>query len=218
MGSFYEDAIVAIQKAVDEQFGGNVAKASRAWGIDNDNLSKWLKKARVPSLDKISPILARICEYSFLPESGGTMKRAGFYAPLEKVEGEDLPAIPVIGHTGAGDAVELFGMTPEFWLPVLPQYFRAGMIGLVVDGDSMDPTIHKGAVVGIMPYDGSITEGGIYLVHRPPFGRTIKRIRMSDENKIELYSDNPLYKPTIIATEGYEGIIAGRIVWIWQGC
>ena len=154
----------------------------------------------------------------FFPPALPTIKRIGPNAPIEKIEGENLPAIPVLGHTGAGDAIELFGMAPEFWLPVLPQYFRAGMIGLVVDGDSMEPTIHKGAVVGIMPYDGSISEGGIYLVHRPPFGRTIKRIRMGDEDKIELHSDNPIYKPTLVTPEGHEGLIAGKRVWIWQGC
>lgn len=218
MGNFYEDALAAIKKAVQEQFEGNVARASREWGVENDNLNKWLKKSRVPTLDKISPILARICEYSFPHDSSGVMKRIGDYAPTEKVQGDDLPAIPVLGHTGAGNAVELFSQVAEVWLPVLPQYFKIGMIGLVVDGDSMEPTIHKGAVVGVMPYDGSISEGGIYLVQRPPFGRTIKRIRMGDDGRIELHSDNPLYKPVIVTPEGYEGIIAGRIVWIWQGC
>lgn len=154
----------------------------------------------------------------FFPPEVPTIKRVGPNAPVEKVEGEDLPSIPVLGHTGAGNAVELFSQVAEVWLPVLPQYFRTGMIGLVVDGTSMEPTIHKGAVVGIMPYDGSINDGGIYLVQMPPFGRTIKRIRMGDEGKIELCSDNPIFKPVIVAPEGYEGIISGRIVWIWQGC
>ena len=218
MANFYENALAAIQKAVDEQFNGNITNASREWGIQNDNLHKWLKRTRVPTLDKISPILERLCEYSFRQEPHGIIHRVGEHAPIEKVEGETLPTIPVVGMTGAGDAVELFSASPDYLLPVLPQYFRPGIIGLVVEGDSMEPTIKRGAVVGVLPYDGSISEGGIYLVQRPPFGRTIKRVRMGDNNLIELHSDNPSYKPVMIDPEGYEGIIVGRVVWIWQVC
>lgn len=218
MESFYEEALAAIQRAVEEQFEGNIARASRAWGVENDNLHKWLKRSRVPTLDKISPILAQICEYSFNKQPGCAIRRTGVNAPVEKIEGEDLASIPVMGHTGAGNAVELFSQIPDFWLPVLPQYFRRNVIGLVVDGDSMEPTIHKGAVVGIIPFDGNITEGGIYLVQIPPFGRTIKRIRMGGNGRIVLHSDNPLYEPVVIEPEGYEKIIAGKVIWFWQEC
>lgn len=216
MGNFYEEAMMAIKKAVNEQFGGNVASASRAWNIPNDNLNKWLRRDRVPNLDNISPILEKICTYTF--DSVPTIKRPGPYAPVEKVEGEDLPVIPVMGSTGAGDAVEIFSQTPDYLLPVPERYYRVDMIGLVVDGVSMEPTIQRGAIVGIMPYDGSITEGGIYLIQRPPFGRTIKRIRMGPAGEILLVSDNPDIGPVTLVPEGYEEIIKGRVVWIWQIC
>lgn len=146
------------------------------------------------------------------------ISRIGKNAPKEIVQGENLPLIPVLGSTGAGDAVEIFDQTPELWLPVLPQYARHGVVGLIVEGDSMEPTITKGAFVGIIPYDGSISEGGIYLIHRPPFGRTIKRIKMGMDNQLLLVSDNASYPPMPVSDEGYEKIILGRIIWIWQGC
>jgi len=101
-------------------------------------------------------------------------------------------------------------------LPILPQYARAEMVALVVEGDSMEPTIKKGAYVGIVPYDGSISEGGIYLIHRPPWGRMLKRVRMGQVGDIVLHSDNPLYEPITLSPEGYERLINGKVVWIWQ--
>lgn len=216
MGNFYEEAMTALDKAVKEQFGGNVASASRAWNIPNDNLNKWLRRDRVPTLDNISPILEKICSYSF--ESVPTIKRPGPNAPVEKIEGEDIKKIPVMGSTGAGDAVEFFSQTPDYELPIPKRYYRKGMIGLVVEGISMEPTIQRGSIVGIMPYDGSITDGGIYLIQRPPFGRTIKRIRMGPSGEILLVSDNPEITPTVLEQEGYERVITGRVVWIWQMC
>lgn len=155
---------------------------------------------------------------SLFPATVPTIKRPGPYAPIEKVEGEDLPVIPVMGSTGAGDAVEIFSQTPDYLLPVPERYYRVDMIGLVVDGVSMEPTIQRGSIVGIMPYDGSITEGGIYLIQRPPFGRTIKRIRMGSDGEILLVSDNPTIGPITLLPEGYEQVIKGRVVWIWQMC
>lgn len=199
-------------------------KIAGLMGVGNRSvISEWRKgnrSAENTSFANLMNYLEKLgFDYAeFFPPALPTIKRVGPNAPVEKIEGENLPSIPVMGHTGAGDAIELFSQVPEFILPVLPQYFKVGLIGLVVDGDSMEPTIHKGAVVGISPYDGSINEGAIYLIQRPPFGRTIKRIRMGDEDKIELYSDNPLYKPIVISPEGYEESIAGRIIWIWQGC
>lgn len=216
MAKFYEDALEAIQAVINRYFDGNVTQAARVWGIPYDSLHKWLKRSRVPTLEGISPILDKICSYSF--EHVPTIRRTGSNSPVEGVTGENLPSIPVMGATGAGDAVELFSQVPEYFLPVLPQYYRSNMIGLVVDGVSMEPTIQKGAIVGIMPYDGSITEGGIYLVQRPPFGRTIKRIRMGANGQIVLVSDNPSIEPVILPDEGYEEIVTGRVVWIWQAC
>lgn len=148
----------------------------------------------------------------------GKIRRTGSFSPQEQVTGENLPRIPVMGGTGAGDDVEIFEATPSHWITVLPQYVHPQLIGLVVVGDSMEPTIKRGAVVGIVPCDGSLTEGGIYLVHRPPFGLTIKRVQMGTGQQISLHSDNPTYAPMEVPFEGYADIIKGRVVWIWQEC
>lgn len=183
--------------------------------VEYASLHKWLnKKQNSLKWSTVSKLLDFL-QVELSPQNP-TMRRVAPHSPTEIVKGDALPQIPVMGSTGAGNAVELFSSVPERWIPILPQYLRHDMIGLVVDGDSMEPTIHKGAIVGVVPYDGSIYDGGIYLVQRPPFGRTIKRIKMEEEEHLVLYSDNPAYKPMLISFEGYEKIILGKIVWVWQ--
>lgn len=33
---------------------------------------------------------------------------------------------------------------------------------------------------------------------------------------VDLHCDNASYAPTIIPDEGYEKILMGRVVWVWQ--
>lgn len=149
-------------------------------------------------------------------EESAVIRRVAPHAPSEIVQGESLPQIPVMGGTGAGDDVEIFQATPAYWIAVLPQYMmHKDIIGLVVHGDSMEPTIHKGAIVGVIPFDGTFNEGGIYLVQRPPFGRTIKRVKLQD-GQLVLMSDNAAYEPDPLPFDGYEKIILGRVMWVWQ--
>lgn len=210
--SFSEKFYTVLREKSKER-GWQRAFASRA-GISQSALSKIISgETKAPELASVSAIVDALGEELFFSP---TIRRVAPHSPTEIVKGDSLPQIPVMGSTGAGNAVELFSSVPERWISILPQYLRHDMIGLVVDGDSMEPTIHKGAIVGVVPYDGSIYDGGIYLVQRPPFGRTIKRIKMEEEEHLVLYSDNPAYKPMLISFEGYEKIILGKIVWVWQ--
>lgn len=220
MSIFFQTVMDAVRQAVKDQFDGNVSKASQCWGISGDNLHKWLRGDRIPTLEKISPILDRLGKFTpdapALQEERAVIRRVAPHAPSEIVRGESLPRIPVMGGTGADDDVEIFQSAPSYWISVLPQYkTNKETIGLVVYGDSMEPTIHKGAIVGVIPFDGTFNEGGIYLVQRPPFGRTIKRVKLQG-GQLVLLSDNAAYEPAPLPFEGYENIILGRVVWVWQ--
>ena len=216
------EAILSRVKDLKEN-GNTLQQIADIVGAKNRSLiGEWLngnRGAANTSFPNLMNYLERLgFDYQdFFPrEDCAFIKRLAPHAPAEIVEGNNLPQIPVMGSTGAGDAIELFNSSPERWIGILPQYARPDMIGLVVDGDSMDPTIHRGAIVGVVPYDGSINDGGIYLVQRPPFGRTIKRIKMGNDEQIVLHSDNPAYTPVTTSFEGYEDIILGRVVWVWQ--
>lgn len=138
--------------------GWQSAFAKKA-GISQSSLSKIISgETKAPELESVSAIVDALGDELF--NSSPVIQRPAPYAPVEVVKGEDLPEIPVIGSTGAGNDVELFNASPSYWINILPQYMRPGLVGLIVEGDSMEPTVHKGAIVGIVPYDGSINEGG----------------------------------------------------------
>ena len=225
------DAILGKVKEL-EASGMKRAEISRLLGHSGRSaVTNWLKESST-SLNASFPDMLRYidvlgldirdylpCSRKGIDKSEGesaVIRRVAPHAPNEVVQGDCLPQIPVMGGTGAGDDVELFQATPSYWISVLPQYMvHKDIFGLVVYGDSMEPTIHKGAVVGVIPFDGSFNEGGIYLVQRPPFGRTIKRVKLQS-GQLVLISDNAAYEPDPLPFEGYEKIILGRVVWVWQ--
>jgi len=190
---------------------GGQKKVSEMTGIPPSTLNGIIK-------GKVNPSLKN---YKILKEAieGGeeaAIKRLGANSPVEKVAGNGLPTVPVFGSTGAGEPCEFWSQEPERQIEVLPQYAKPGCIALRVDGDSMEPTIQKGAYVGVVPLNGAISEGGVYLVNMAPFGRLIKRIRMGEAGSIELISDNRNYPPRSLPLEQYESVVVGKVVWVWQ--
>ena len=189
---------------------GSQKKVSEATGIPPSTLNGIVKGKVNPSIKHYAKLVA------LADESEAAIKRLGVNSPVEKVAGNGLPTVPVFGSTGAGEPCEFWAQEPERHIEVLPQYARPGCIALRVDGDSMEPTIQKGAYVGVVPLDGGISEGGVYLVNVAPFGRLIKRIRMGEAGSIELISDNRNYPPRSLPLEQYESVVVGKVVWVWQ--
>lgn len=149
-------------------------------------------------------------------ESVPTIHRMGTHAPVEIVEGDVLPRIPVVGEAGAGSPVDFFNQTPDRWIQVLPQYMLPNICAYQVTGDSMQPTIMKNSYVGVVPLDGSLAEGSVYLLKDEDFGYMVKRVRKDSTGIIMLHSDNKDYEPRPIQNTGYNDIIIGRVVWVWQ--
>ena len=190
----WDEIVQRMKEKVDEGGRGSVSRLAELLNTERGTVSKYingqLKGERVPA-DKIL----------FFEEKLGlapVLKRIGVHSPAEPVEGDNLPIIP------------------EVTIPVLPQYFLPDIAAIKVTGDSMEPTISKGAYVGVVPLGEDLIEGGIYLVSRPPFGVLVKRVRLGKEGNIILYSDNPRYEPQELPFEGYEDVIIGKVVWVWQ--
>ncbi len=145
-----------------------------------------------------------------------TIRRLGEHSPSEKVQGSNLPTVPLMGETGAGAPCELFNVASDTMIQILPQYYRQDMAALLVRGDSMEPTIKNGAIVGIAPLQGDATEGGVYLVSIPYFGRVVKRLRLSRDGHLLLISDNPDYEPIAVNPAEQEKTVLGQVVWVLQ--
>ena len=210
MSDFTDGFIDRLEKAVAD--AGGQKKFETLTGVKQQTLSGILSRKVQPSFKNLAAIMDAVGEDVFFP----VIKRTGSNSPVERVEGSGLPTVPVFGSTGAGDPQEFWSMAPEREIEVLPQYARPGMVALRVDGDSMEPTIMRGSYVGITPLNGSVSEGGIYLVSVPIFGRVIKRLHLGDGGSLELISDNRKYPPTRLPVEQYDSIVIGKVAWVWQ--
>ncbi len=210
MSGFAERFLDRLEQAVAE--AGGQKKFETLTGVKQQTLSGILTGKVAPSFKNMTAIIDALGEDAFFP----VIKRTGSNSPVEKVHGSSLPTVPVFGSTGAGEPCEFWSQTPEREIEVLPQYAKPGCIALRVDGDSMEPTINKGAYVGIVPLNGPVAEGGIYLVNVAPFGRLIKRVRAGQGESIELVSDNRKYPPKTVPLEQYESVIVGKVAWVWQ--
>lgn len=207
---FEQNFIEAVRTACEERGQSGFA---RECGVAQQNLSRIVTgETAKPSLKNVGAIVDALGPEVFFP----VIKRTGANSPVERVEGSGLPTVPVFGSTGAGEPCEFWSQEPERQIEVLPQYAKPGCVALRVDGDSMEPTIQKGAYVGVVPLGGSISEGGVYLVNVAPFGRLIKRIRMGEDGSIELVSDNSKYPPRRLPLEQYESVVVGKVAWVWQ--
>ena len=208
---FKENFVRVLEEACRSH--GGQKNFAKIVGVPQNTISRIVRgETEKPSLGNVGAIVDALGPDAFFP----VIKRTGANSPVEEVKGSGLPTVPVFGTCGAGAPQEFWSQTPEREIEVLPQYARPGMVALRVDGDSMEPTINKGAYVGIAPLNGGVSEGGIYLVNVPLFGRVIKRLHLGDGGSIELISDNRKYPPTRLPMEQYDSIVIGKVAWVWQ--
>lgn len=206
----YGDFFTALEEAIDR--AGSIYKLSRLSGVPLNSISRWRKKDRSPSLESITPLIP------FLDwPKRGIMKKMTPNASMEPVDGSDLVRIPVILKAGAGNPMNPWEDEPERFIDVLPRYYTKDVRAVEVCGDSMEPTIKKGSIVGVKPFTGELQEGGIYLVRLPYFGIMIKRVQANGTAGITLISDNQAYQPTQVPYEDCGSLIVGQVVWFWQG-
>lgn len=147
------------------------------------------------------------------------IKRLGPFSPTEEVKGENLPKINVVAIAGAGGGVDnSYNLEPLNTIAVLEQYARPNLFACKVKGKSMEPTIKEGGYIGVLPLDGPLLEGAVYLVWDPNFGERVKRIFLGEPGTIVLRSDNKEYRDETINIEGYERVVIGKVEWVWQEC
>ncbi len=213
----YEDFFTALEDAI--QRAGNMNRLARLSGVPVNSISRWISRDRSPSLEGIIPLLPFIDwpKRGQRQDPAPTMKRIEPNAPTEAVVGTDLVRIPVMLEAGAGQPVDVFDSDPIRWIEVLPRYYSDKVRAIEVVGDSMEPTIRKGAIVGVKPFEGDLQEGGVYLCRIPYFGLLVKRVKADGIKGMRLISDNQAYDPISVPFEECEGLIVGQIVWCWQG-
>ena len=200
----FKDKFYQILSEKSSERGWQSAFAGQA-GIRQNSLSRIISgKTKNPTLENVGSIVDALGVGAFMD------------ATTNENSGSGLQAVPLMGETGTGTPQNLFKGSSERIIKVLPQYYRTGMIALTVRGDSMDPTIKNGAIVGIAPLQEDATKGGIYLVSIPCFGRVVKRLRLSRDGHLLLISDNPDYEPIAVNPAEQEKTVLGQVVWVLQ--
>ena len=137
--------------------------------------------------------------------------------PLALRDSVEVPMLDLKLSAGMGDEWGLGSPTGEsIYVPkrVARRYpSNSVFVGALVDGDSMEPTLHDGEPVvfvkGFVKGDGIyvLAVNGELFVKRLEFNRILNRLR--------IISDNPKYPPTELGMDALEGVrILGKVV-IW---
>lgn len=123
----------------------------------------------------------------------------------------DLHRVPVIGLASAGAPVRdqqdsrIIG-----WEYPTPDEYRAHMLCLEIDGESMDngdaDGLHSGDRLYVDTHDLDLQEGKVYVIHVHGNGIVVKRARQLGADWW-LFSDNNNFKPT----KPDEATIIGRV-------
>jgi hypothetical protein len=80
---------------------------------------------------------------------------------------------------------------------------------IVVDGESMEPTLRNGSIVFVDRTKKHISKDGIFVVSTPG-GLFIKRLNRKVDGSIELISDNKLYSTEVLAPNEVQ--IVGKVI------
>lgn len=74
MGMFAEKTLEILRRYVQECHGGFVLRASKALGVPNDTLDRWVNGTRDPKLSKIGPLIDKILWEHSEPKKIGVLE------------------------------------------------------------------------------------------------------------------------------------------------
>jgi transcriptional regulator with XRE-family HTH domain len=134
----------------------------------------------------------------------------------------NLPFYEVKASAGDGVLVEaerqthLISFKPE-WLNKEIGVNANDVFLMLVDGDSMYPTLKNGAMIMVNKHFNGLSDGVYVMRHEQNL--LVKRLQMLPNGIIKVKSDNALYEPWEINKENLDGTdieIIGRVVWSGQ--
>lgn len=148
------------------------------------------------------------------------IRRVAPHRPLEEADFADSVEISVYALADAGPVFEQKDGEALSTIRIPPDYAMRCDFAVLVKGDSMAWTIKNGGVVGIMRKNFDFISGEVYAVRLPYEGLSIKRVIVdASAGEYIIRSDNPdkeKYPDRRLPITEYDGIIMGRVVWVWQ--
>lgn len=214
----YDQIIKSLRELVGEgkRFESDTALAAFC-GVDPAFVHKHLR-GKVKG-DKIRPLLDFFgkagVEMALSDKKLPIMRRIGANAPEMEVEGDDLVTVPVMAIAGTGPGQFAFSLEPIDHIPILREFIHPLLFVCKIEGDSMEPTVMSGAYVGAIPPE-RLHEGKMYVFYDEVLGTMVKRLYYDGPGKLVLVSDNKATPPVQLDARGYENVIVGEVLWVWQ--
>lgn len=238
MNNLVDEARTILQNYVDKEHQGVKSRAASALGLSNITLGQWLNGSRIPNLEALSPVFAKLGIGFSLPARepdrdvcfvNARVVPAG--EGIEPPQAEDYIAAPMVGELGAGP-----GYVPQeevrSWFLAYKNHpavrFRRNLLAVEIgkDSDSMQPTLNPGDIVLVDRDDRNVQHAGhMMLVLDPDGNGMIKRVSVEDQSdgdsRITFYSDNAArHAPLVFSLRedylsDWERAIVGRVIWAW---
>lgn len=195
--------------------------------IQLENLFKITKTSRISDLSKaleVSPTTIRTWRgRKKIPASAFRKAELSIQtAPKGNCKNIYLPFYEVSASAGGGKLVEaeeqthLISFEPE-WLNKEIGVNPNDVFLMLVDGDSMYPTLKSDAMIMVNRNFNGLSDG-IYVM-RHDHNLLVKRLQMLPGGIIKVKSDNNMYEPWEINKEHVNGTdieLIGRVVWSGQ--
>ena len=125
---------------------------------------------------------------------------------------ESYTPVPVYEEVSAGGGREVFG--EEAQTIMVPENLKKkGNIALKVRGNSMEPSLVDGSIIGVDINQKVLKHGKIYVLWLPARGTVVKRAIVTEGGKILAKSDNMEYPDIVIDKDVH---VVGKVVWSIQ--
>lgn len=205
-----------------ENSGKTQEQVASALGVSRQAVQRWAA-GHSPTLANLRK-LAEVLDVSVASLSGEEV--VVINSNGQKIDGDydlqNLVLIPVLdvyascGGGGSGEltsgGLQLVGVTPSTTLE-WPGVTSTNKLHIIhITGDSMEPTLKRGADVIVDKNQSVITDDGIFVLYAE--GQYfIKRVQRNLDGSITLLSDNTLYQPMHVSKELLEHVtIIGRVL------
>ena len=204
-----ENSVDDFDKQLDDLFKttktSRISELSEALGVSPTTIRTWRGRNKIPAS------AFRKAELSIQNDSN-----------VKTDTRISLPFYEISASAGGGALVEveeqanLISFEPE-WLNKEIGVNANDVFLMLVDGDSMYPTLKNGAMIMVNKHFNGLSDG-IYVM-RHEQNLLVKRLQMLPNGIIKVKSDNSLYEPWEINKENLDGTdieIIGRVVWSGQ--
>lgn len=215
-----------LKQAVDAA-GGNTLVATRA-GVGTTTLSGYMngREWKVGVAAQIARACGVSLEWLLFGRTGQADPAAPSPADARSVPRLDAPLYDVELSAGPGctaSADQPVGTITVSKSLVPPSVWAARdrIVGVRVRGDSMEPTLTSGDVVGVDTTKATLSSGAIYAL-RTGDELLVKRVERRLNGDVAVISDNPRYREQIIDAETARRLwedgdapirIIGKVVW-----